>query len=73
MGPDAVPESVVEIAARVGTDVMQALPGADWRHVGWAIFAVGAEVVLKNDVFAGRVRGTIAPRWCCAACEAVPS
>jgi hypothetical protein len=59
MRSDVTAESVLAMTGVISDRVAQALPGADWIHVGWAIFAVGAQVVVKNEAYAELVRGAI--------------
>jgi hypothetical protein len=54
-------ESALSVAAAITAAVTEALPDAAWPQVGWAIFAVGAQVALKDEAFAGHVRRAIPP------------
>jgi hypothetical protein len=61
MRSETSPESALSVAASIGGNVEEALRGADWSHVGWAMFAIGAEVALEDEVFAAHVRRAISP------------
>jgi hypothetical protein len=61
MRSDSSPASALKVAASISTDVGHTLPTADWKHVGWAIFTVGTQVLLKDKAFAGHVRRAIPP------------
>jgi hypothetical protein len=61
MRPEVSPESALSVAASIAQNVEEALPGADWSNVGSAIFAIGSQVALKDEAFAGQVCRAIPP------------
>jgi hypothetical protein len=51
--------NLTKVTTRISEVVTEAVAGANWTHVGWAIFALGAQLQLHAEGWVGRTKSTI--------------